>query len=48
MKYQGYAFKNRKVDFYKLENFGFENKHGYYTYKTELQKGKFELCLKFL
>lgn len=45
MKYQGYAFKNRKVDFYKLENFGFENKHGYYTYKTELQKGKFELCL---
>lgn len=45
MKYQGYAFKNRKVDFYKLENFGFENKHGYYTYKTDLRNGEFKLFL---
>ena len=45
MKYQGLAFKNRKIDFHKLKQYGFRQKDGSYIFNTKLKKGEFELIL---
>ena len=40
MKYQGLAFKNRKIDFHKLKQYGFRQKDGSYIFNTKLKKGE--------
>lgn len=48
MRYKGLLFKNRKFDFKKLKNFGFEFKNNEYFYKTNIYNDLFCLNIKIL
>lgn len=44
-KIVSHIFDKRKPDFSKLENFGFEENNGEFSYKTKISNGQFALCV---